>query len=97
VKALWNVTKTADVVVSALVDLLEQARVGGLVTGEDRRRYLQTVMEALGRIGPSATAAVPALTALTKASDRNIRESALMAMQAIAPAVANSMALRRKG
>jgi HEAT repeat protein len=97
VKALWNVTKTADVVVSALVDLLEQARFGGLVAGEDRRRYLQTVMEALSRIGPSATAAVSALTALTKDSDRNLRESALRAMQAIAPAVANTMAVRRKG
>jgi len=95
VKGLWNVTKTADVVVPALVDLLEQARVGGSAAGEVRRRYLQTVMEALSRIGPSATAAVSALTAVTKDSDRNIRESALSALKAIAPAEANRMALRR--
>jgi HEAT repeat protein len=97
-KGLWNVTKTADVVVPAFVDLLEQARVGGLMAGEVRRRYLQTVMEALSRIGPpatAATAAVPALTAVTKESDRNLRESALSALQAVAPAVATKIGLRR--
>jgi HEAT repeat protein len=94
-KGLWNVSKKADVVVSALVDLLEQATVVGVVEGEVRRRYLQTVMEALSRIGPSATAAVPALTAVTKDSDRNVRESALGALQAIAPAVANTKEPRR--
>jgi HEAT repeat protein len=95
VKGLWNVCKTADRVVPALVDLLELARVAGRLTGEVRRRYLQTVMEALSRIGPSATAAVSALTAVTKDRDRNLRESALSALQAIAPAVAMRMELRR--
>jgi HEAT repeats len=95
VKGLWNVTKSADVVVPTLVDLLDRARVGPPAAGEDRRRYLQTVMEALGRIGPSAIAAVAALTAVTKDSDRNLRESATGALQAIAPAVANKMASRR--
>jgi HEAT repeat protein len=94
-KGLWNVTKTAGVVVPAFVDLLEQARVGGLMAGEVRRRYLQTVMEALSRIGPPATAAVPALTAVTKESDRNLRESALSALKAVAPAVATKLGLRR--
>jgi HEAT repeat protein len=94
-KGLWNVTRTAEVVVPAFVDLLEQARVSGRVGGEVRRRYLQTVMEALSRIGPPATAAVPALTAVAKESDRNLRESALSALQAVAPAVATKLGLRR--
>jgi HEAT repeat protein len=95
VKALWNVTKSADVVVSELIELLERASVGGLVEGEVRRRYLQTVAEALSRVGPSAKAAVSALTALTKDSDRNIRESALSALQAISPAVTNTIGFPR--
>jgi HEAT repeat protein len=94
-KGLWNVSKTADRVVPALVNLLELARVAGRMTGEVRRRYLQTVMEALSRIGPSATAAESALTAVAKDRDRNIRESALSALQAIAPAVAIRTELRR--
>jgi HEAT repeat protein len=95
VKALWNVTKSADVVVSELIELLERANVGGLVEGEVRRRYLQTVAEALSRVGPSAKAAVSALTALTKDGDRNIRESALSALQAIAPAATNTIGFPR--
>jgi HEAT repeat protein len=94
-KCLWNVAKSADAVVPALVDLLGQAGGAGRMAGEVRRRYLQTVIEALSRVGPSATAAVSALTALTKDSDRNIRESALSALQAIAPAVASRLAMRR--
>ena len=77
VKGLWNITKTADVVVPALVDLLHvQKRAADLEAGETRRRFLQTVMEALRRIGPPATAAVSALTAMTKDNNRPIRESA---------------------
>ncbi len=96
VKGLWNITKTADVVVPALVDLLQvQKRAADLEAGETRRRFLQTVMEALRRIGPSATAAVSALTAMTKDNNRHIRESALSALQMIAPAVASKAELRR--
>jgi HEAT repeat protein len=95
VKGLWNITKTPEVVVPALVDLLEAKEAADLEAGETRRRFLQTVMEALSRIGPPATAAVPALTAMTKDSNRHIRESALSALQKIAPAVANKVAWRR--
>ena len=54
-------------------------------------------MEALQRIGPPATAAVSALTAMTKDNNRHIREAALSALQRIAPAVANKAELRRYG
>src|SRR5216683_1288056 len=86
-KGLWNITKTADVV-PALVDLLKVKKATDLEAAETRRRFLQTVMEALRRIGPPATVAVPALTAMTKDSNRHIRESALSALQVIAPAAA---------
>jgi HEAT repeat protein len=95
VKALWNITKRADVVVPALVDLLNVKRAADLEAGETRRRFLQTVMEALGRIGPPATAAASALTAQTKDTNRHIRESALSALQRIAPAVVNTAGLQR--
>jgi HEAT repeat protein len=94
-KGLWNVSKTADAVVPALVALLKG---GGAAAGEDnesRRRFLQTVMEALGRIGPSATAAVAALTAITKDPNRHIRESAAGALQQIRPGVVNTTGVRR--
>jgi HEAT repeat protein len=93
-KGLWNTTKTADVVVPALVDLLK-AKGADLEAGEARRRFLQTVMEALGRIGPPATAAVSALTAMAKDNNRHLRETALTTLQKIAPAVANKTGLRR--
>jgi HEAT repeat protein len=92
-KGLWNITKTADVV-PALVDLLKVKKATDLEAAETRRRFLQTVMEALRRIGPPATAAVPALTAMTKDSNRHIRESALSALQVIAPAAATKLGLR---
>jgi HEAT repeat protein len=94
-KGLWNITKTADVVVPALVDLLEVKGAADLEARENRRRFLQTVMEALSRIGPPATAAVSALTAMTKDNNRHIRESALVTLGKIAPTVANLTGLRR--
>jgi len=90
VKGLWNIAKTADVVVPVLVDLLRVKETADPEAAEARRRFLQTVMEALSRIGPPAKAAVPALAALTKDDNRHIRESALSALQKIAPAVANN-------
>jgi hypothetical protein len=51
--------------------------------GADRRTFLQTVMEALGRIGPPAKGAVPALTAMAKDANRHVRESALLALAKI--------------
>src|SRR5205807_2527630 len=86
--------KRADVVVPVLVDLLKVKRAADLEARETRRRFVQTVMEALRRIGPPATAAVSALDAMTKDTNRHIRESALSALQIIAPAVANKAGLR---
>lgn len=94
-KALWHVSKAADEVVPALVDLLEGSRAAEGEGGEMRRRFLQTVMEALGRIGPPATAAVPALTAIAKDTNRHIRETAAVALRQIRPAVADPTGLRR--
>jgi len=93
VKGLWNITRQADVVVPALVDLLSGNGAADQEPGETRRRFLQTVMEALSRIEPPATAAVPALTAMAKNKNRHIRESALIALEKIAPTAANKTAL----
>jgi HEAT repeat protein len=90
-KGLWNITKTADVVVRALIDLLRANKASHLEVGEARRRFLQTVMEALSRIQPPATEAVSALTVLAKDSNRHVRESALSTLQKIAPAVAKQV------
>jgi hypothetical protein len=88
-KGLWNITTAADDVVPALVALLHIRRTAKLEAGEGRRRFLQTVMEALGRIGPAATGAVSAVTTMTKDTNRHIRESALDTLQKIAPTVAS--------
>ena len=95
VKGLWNITKTGDVVVPVLIDMLEAKGGADPDAGETRRRFLQTVMEALSRIEPPPAAAVPALTAMAKDSNRHIRESALLTLQKIAPAVATKVASRR--
>jgi HEAT repeat protein len=84
-KGLWNVTKNPDAVVPVLIHLLED---GGSDGTEPRRRYLQTVIEALWRIGPPAKAAVPVLTTMSKNKNRHISESALSALKEIAPPVA---------
>lgn len=94
-KGLWNITKTADVVVPALVDLLEVTEVADLGADETRRMFIQTIMEALSRIGPPAKAAVSALTVWAKDQNRHIREAAVTALQNIAPTVANKPQLRR--
>ena len=95
VKGLWNINKTADDVVPTLVGLLEGQGAADLEDAETRRRFLQTVMEALRRIVPPATAAGPALTALANDSNRLIRESALLTLEKIAPPVAKKAGLRR--
>jgi len=87
-KSLWNITNKADVAVPALVDLLEENGPAPPEASEIRRRFLQTVMEALGRIGPPATAAVSALKAKAKDKNRHISECALRALGTIAPTVA---------
>lgn len=84
-KALWNVTKVPDVVVPVLIELLQDKEKGAPDDTEERRRYMQTIIEALWRIGPPAKAAVPALTKKSKDKNRLISESALNALKEIAP------------
>jgi len=82
-KAFWNITKQADTVVPVLVSLLNGKGVSPADTGEARRTFLQTVIEALCRIGPLAKNAAPTLVALMKDENRSISESARRALQAI--------------
>lgn len=84
-KGLWNINKDADAVVPVLVDLLKEDSKSAVDDGEPRRRFLQTVIEALWRIGPPAKGAIPALNAKAKDPNRPIRESALNAIKRIAP------------
>jgi hypothetical protein len=87
-KSLWNITKQPEVAVPVLVDLLGVKWAAGQASSESRRGFLQTVIEALRRIGPPAQAAVAALQAKTKYHNRLVSESAFRALHAIAPAVA---------
>jgi HEAT repeat protein len=84
-KSLWNITKKAELVVPPLVALLRQKQLLADSAPEARRRFLQTVMEALQRIGPAAEAAVPALTEKTRDENRIVSESARSALREIAP------------
>jgi HEAT repeat protein len=93
-KGLWNVTKKAEVVIPVLVGLLKVNGAAASDAGEARRRHLQTVIEALGRIGPPASAAVPALLGMAKDNNRHVSESALRALKGIAPTVAVPARLR---
>ncbi len=86
-KALWNVSKNAELVVPVLIDLLEEKSTPAFSDGDARRMFLQTTIEALWRIGPPATAAVPALKSKAKDKNRLISESALSALKTIAPNV----------
>jgi HEAT repeat protein len=87
-KSLWNITKDAQLVVPALVELLAAK---GIATAADeaRRQHLQTVIEALRRIGQPAQAAIPALSAKARDKNRLISESAARALKEIAPVVSN--------
>jgi HEAT repeat protein len=84
-KSLWNVTQEVDLVVPTLVRLLGQVPAGHRKERESRRRFLQTVIEALQRIGPHAKAAVPALVEKTEDGDRLVGESARYALSKIVP------------
>ncbi|MCS7045239.1 MAG: HEAT repeat domain-containing protein [Gemmataceae bacterium] len=83
-KCLWNITKQSDAVVPTLVRLLEEKNAIKTDDPEVRRQFLQTVMEALWRIGPPARAALPALQNKLKDPNRLIRESAQDAIRKIA-------------
>lgn len=84
-KALWSVTKQPDRVVPVLINFLKG---DGLPpdTGDERRTFVQTVIEALCRIGPVANLAIPALKSMLKDSNRLIRESAQRALVVISAA-----------
>jgi HEAT repeat protein len=98
-KGLWNITKQADVVVPVLVDLLkskwaaEQAVQAAQASHppqdgiEARRQFLQTVIEAMQRIGPPAEKAVSALKEKARDKNRLVAESARRALDVIAPAL----------
>lgn len=87
-KALWNITKKPDEVVPALAGLLTAKITPPTDDVEVRRRFMQTVIEALGRMGPAAHDAVPSLMKVTKDHNRLIRESAVRTLQQIAPVAA---------
>jgi HEAT repeat protein len=84
-KALWNITNEADAVVRVLAELLMTKWSPLPEAIELRRRFLQTVIEALSRIGARAQAAVPALLEKAKDDNRLIRESALRTLADIGP------------
>lgn len=84
-KSLWNITKTPEMVVPVLIDLLHEKWFDASAGPEARRQAMQTVIESLWRIGPAAEAAVPALARKAKDSNRSISESAQNAIQKIAP------------
>jgi len=84
-KGLWNITKNADLVVPVLADLLKGKYSSAPDASEERRRFLQSVIESLCRIGPPAKAAVAALNDKCKDDNRLIRESAQRALREIAP------------
>jgi hypothetical protein len=93
-KALWSTSKSEDRVVPELIKLLDANTVARLTDSETRRRFLQTVMEALRRIGPPARAAISALTTMTKDDNRHVRESAAITLQKILPAAVGKSAAR---
>lgn len=86
-KSLWNINKNVENVVPVLVDLLEEESGAG-DSSETRRMFLQTVIEALGRMGPPAKAAIPALNHMTKDKNRHVSASALHALRNIDPSKA---------
>jgi HEAT repeat protein len=92
-KALWNIAKDASSVVPVLTALLRAPWPSTPDASEPRRRFVQTVIEALGRIGPPAQAAVPALMATAKDDNRLIRESALRALRDVGPVSAATAAV----
>jgi hypothetical protein len=82
-KSLWRITKNPDVVIPEFVDLLSEKWASSFEPGDSRRKFLQAVMESLGRIGPPAKAAIPALTDRTKDKNRLISECAFTALKEI--------------
>ena len=88
-KGLWNITSNAEVVVPTLISLLDKSWTAAADSSEARRMFLQTVMEALGRIGPPAKSAKLALLRKTTDKCRHISESARNSLRSIEPANSN--------
>ncbi len=86
-KALWNITKQPDAVVPTLAGLLTSKMTPDTDDVEVRRRFMQSVIEALGRMGPAADQAVPSLMKVTRDSNRLVRESAVRTLQQIKPTI----------
>ena len=86
-KGLWNVSKQPDHVVPVLSELLNGKTYPNADMTDARRCFLQSVIEALCRIGQPAKGAIPALTRKTKDENRLIRESAQRALREIGPAL----------
>jgi HEAT repeat protein len=84
-KGLWSIGKQAELVVPVLVKLLDEEPYSAVEAADARRNYLQTVIEALWRIGPAATAAIPRLQVKARDKNRLVKESALSALKAISP------------
>jgi len=78
-------TTVGDLAVPVLVTLLKEKPPVDDDAGEARRMFLQTTIEALWRIGPPASAAVPALQRMTKEKNRLVSESAIEALKKIQP------------
>ncbi len=90
-KALWNITKKPEAVVPTLANLLTAKLNPPTDDSEVRRRFLQSVIEALGRMGSAALEAVPSLVEISSDDNRLVRESAERTLRQIAPvAVAKS-------
>jgi HEAT repeat protein len=87
-KGLWNITSDAEIVVPTLVSLLDQSWTAA-DSSEARRMFLQTVMEALRRIGPPAKSARLALLRKTTDKCRHISESARNSLSRIESADSN--------
>jgi HEAT repeat protein len=84
-KAVWHITAEAEEVVPTLTRLLRRRWPATPDTADTRRRFLQGVIEALGRIGTPAAAALPVLLEKARDENRHVRESAVRAVRQINP------------
>jgi HEAT repeat protein len=93
-KALWSISKEPEEVVPVLADLLGGKWSPAAHVGDLRRRFLQEVIEALGRIGPQARAAIPSLLEKARDENRHVLESAIRALRQIDSDAATKAGLR---
>ena len=96
-KALWIITKNAEIVVPVLADLLGGKKFPAPDTSESRRCFHQSIIESLCRVGPPAKAAIPVLAKKAKDENRLIRESALKALREIGEPATTGTAAGKEG